>query len=60
MSPPTCITIPLNAKAITKVMDPTSTPSPCSTSLGYDLRTMPFVDVKAKECIEYVSDQEEG
>ena len=60
MSPPTCIIIPLNAMAVTKVMDPTSTPSHFSTSLAYDLRIVPFVDVKATDCIEHVSDQEEG
>ena len=57
--PPTCIIDPLHAKAVTKVVDPTSTPSHCSRLLGYDHRIMPFINVEAKECIEYVSDKEE-
>ena len=56
MSLPTSKIIPLLAK----VVDPTSTPSHCSKSLGYDCRIMPFIDVEAKECIEHVSDREEG
>ena len=50
---------PLCAKAVTKVVGPTSTPSHCSRSLGYDHCILPFVDVEAKECIEHVSDKEE-
>ena len=59
MSPPICIIISLHVKAITKILDPTSTTSPCSKSLNYDRRIMSFVDVKTKECIEYISDKKE-
>ena len=59
MSLPNCIINPLHAKAVTKVVNPTSTPSHCSRLLGYDHRILPFVDVEAKECIEHVSDKEE-
>ena len=59
ISPSTCITIRLHAKAVTKVMDPTSTPPHCTRSLGYDCHILPFVDVKVKECIEHVNDKEE-
>ena len=61
MSPPICIIISLHVKAVTKVVDPTSTTSHCSRSLDYDRRIMPFVNVESKECIEHVSDtKEEG
>ena len=50
MSPPTCRIIPLHAKAATKVVDPTSTPSHHSRSLSYDRRTMPFIDVERGVC----------
>ena len=46
MSPPTCIIIPLHAKVVRKVVDPTSTPSNCSSSLGYDCHILSFVDVE--------------
>ena len=58
--PPTCIIIPLHAKAVTEVVDPTSIASHCSRLLGYDHHILPFVDVEAKECIEHVSDKEKG
>ena len=60
MSPPTCIIIPLHAKAVTKVVDTTSTPSHFSRSLGYDYCILPFIDDKAKECIKQVSDKKVG
>ena len=59
MSPPTCIIIPLHAKAVRKVVNPTSTSSHCSRSSYHDLCILPFVDVEAKKCIERVSDKEE-
>ena len=40
-------------------MNPTSTPSHCSRSLGFDCHIMPLIDVETKECIEHVSEQEE-
>ena len=51
--------IPLHAKAVTKVVDPTSFSSHFKRSSGYDCRILPFVDVHAKEYIEYVTDKEE-
>ena len=42
----TCIIIPLHAKALTKVVGPTSTPSHCSRLSGYDRHILPFVDVE--------------
>jgi hypothetical protein len=59
MSPPTCKFIPLHAYAVTNVVDPTSTSSHCSRLSSYDRHILSFVDVKAKECIEHVSDKEE-
>ena len=56
MSLPTCIIIPLHAK----VVDPTSTPSHDSRSSSHDRCHLLFIDVEAKECIEHVSDKEEG
>ena len=55
--PPTCIIIPLHAKVVTKVVNPTSTPSHCSRLSCYDRCIMAFVN--AKGCIEHVSDKEE-
>ena len=60
MSPPNCISIPLHAKAVTKVVDPIPTPSHCSKLFGYDRRILRFLDVKAKECTEHVIDKQEG
>ena len=57
MSPPTCIIIPLHTKAITKLVDPTSTPSHYSRLSCYDHRIMPFIDDEMKEGIEHVSDK---
>ena len=57
MSPPTCIIIPLHAKVFAEVVGPTSTPSHCSRSLGYDHHVRPFVDVEVEECIKYVSEK---
>ena len=51
--------LPFHVKAITKVVDLTSTPSHCGRLLAYDYHIMPFVDVKVKECIKHVSDKEE-
>ena len=51
--------IPLHAKVVTKVVDPTSTPSHYKRLSGYDCHILPFVDVEAKECIEYVIEKEE-
>ena len=56
----TCIIIPLHAKVVTKVVDPTSTPSPYNRSSCSDCHILPFVDIKVKESIEHVSDKEEG
>ena len=44
---------------VTKVVDPTSTPSHYKRLSGYDCHILPFVDVEAKECIEYVIEKEE-
>ena len=41
------------------MLDPTSTPSHCSRSLGYDHHILPFIDFDVEECIEHVSDKEE-
>ena len=59
MSPPIFMIIPLHAKVDTKVMDPTSTPSHYSRSLGYNRRILPFMNVEVKEGIAYVNDNEE-
>jgi hypothetical protein len=59
MPPFTCIIIPLHAKGDAKVVNPTSTPSHHSRSSGYDRCILPFVDVKAKECIGQVDEKEE-
>ena len=59
--PPTSTIIPSYAKAVTKVVDPTSTPSRYGRSLGYDRFILSFVDGEMKEGIEHVSDKgEEG
>ena len=61
-SPPTCIIILLHAHAAIKVAYPTSTPSYCIKSSGYDRRIMTFVDIVARECIEiieYLNDKDE-
>lgn len=60
MSPLTCNTIPLHAKAVTNVGDSTLIPSHCSKLSGYDRCILPFVDVEAKEGIEHVRDKEKG
>ena len=57
---PTCIIIPVHAKAITKVVNPTSTPSHSRRSSGYNRCILPSIDVEARECIEHVRDKEEG
>ena len=57
ISSPTCIIIPLHAKLVTKVVDPTTTPSHHSR-LCHEF--LPFVDVEMKEGIKHVSDREEG
>ena len=46
------------AKAVTKVVDPTSTPSHYRRLYGYDCRIMLFVNVKGKEGTEHVNDKE--
>lgn len=58
MSPPTCMVIPLYAKAVTKVVNPTFPPSHCSTLSSNVCCILPFVDVEAHECFEHVSDKE--
>ena len=58
MSPPTCIIIPLQAKPVTKVVNPTSTPSHYSKSSSYDCHILPFVNVEVNEGIEHVNDKE--
>jgi hypothetical protein len=45
MSPPTCIIIPLHAKVVTKVVDPTLTPLYHSRSSGNNHHILPFIDV---------------
>ena len=60
MSPPTCIITPLHAKVVTKIVDPTSTPSHYSRSLSYNRHILPFMNDKAKECIKRVSDKKVG
>ena len=59
MSSLTCIIIPLHAKVVTKVMDPTSTPSHCRRSSDNDCCIPSFIDVEAKKCIVHVKDKEE-
>ena len=49
MSFPTCIMFPLHAKAMTKIVSPTSTPSYYSRSSSYDCCILPFIDDEAKE-----------
>ena len=53
------VPIPLHAKAVTKVVNPTSTSSHYNRSSDYDIHILSFVIVEAKECIEHVSDKEE-
>ena len=59
MSPPTHMIIPITVNLVTKVVDPTSTPSHYNRSSCYDRHTLPFLDVELKECIEHLSDKEE-
>jgi hypothetical protein len=49
---------PLHAKAFTKVVDSTSTPSHYSRSLDYDHCIMTLVDVEVKEYIEERKEKE--
>ena len=41
-------------------MDPTSTQSHYSRSVGYDHCILPFINVEVNKCIEHVSDKKEG
>ena len=50
MSPPNCIIIPLRVKTVTKVVDPTTTPSHSSTLSDFDCYILSFIDVKHR-CI---------
>lgn len=55
-----CKIIPSHAKLVTRILNPTSTPSHHSQLSSYDRCIMPFVDVEAKECIEHISDKGEN